>query len=125
MDGDEDGDLFVGDEWGGIRYFENTTGDTAYSPYTRPRPQRVMDLALSPQPGNPTTAARFELRAASHVVLRVYDTAGREVATLVEGWREAGTHEVTFDGSGLASGVYLVRLQAGGASQVQKVVLLK
>jgi len=55
----------------------------------------------------------------------VFDTAGREVATLVDGRREAGSHTVTFDGSGLASGVYLVRLQAGDFVQTRKVVLLK
>ncbi|RJP76900.1 MAG: T9SS C-terminal target domain-containing protein [Candidatus Zixiibacteriota bacterium] len=42
-----------------------------------------------------------------------------------EAWYPAGTHEVTFDGSGLPSGVYLVRLEAGDGSQVRKVVLLK
>ncbi|RJP80054.1 MAG: T9SS C-terminal target domain-containing protein [Candidatus Zixiibacteriota bacterium] len=78
-----------------------------------------------PNPFNPTTALSFELRAASRVSLKVYDTAGREVRTLVNGWREAGNHEVTFDGSGLPSGVYLVRLESGAVSQVQKLVLLK
>ncbi|RJP75883.1 MAG: T9SS C-terminal target domain-containing protein [Candidatus Zixiibacteriota bacterium] len=78
-----------------------------------------------PNPFNPETVARFELRDASHVSLRVYDTAGREVATLVDGWRNTGAHEATFDGSGLPSGVYLVRLEAGEGTAVQKVVLLK
>jgi len=82
-------------------------------------------ISISPNPFNPTTAASYELRYASHVSLRIYNTAGRLVATLVNGWRGAGPHEVTFDGSGLPSGVYLVRLEAGEASQVQKVVLLK
>ncbi|RJP78108.1 MAG: T9SS C-terminal target domain-containing protein [Candidatus Zixiibacteriota bacterium] len=82
-------------------------------------------LNVSPNPFNPQTVARYELREASHVRLRVYDTAGRVVATLVDGWKVAGVHEVTFDGTGLASGVYLVRLQAGEASQLQKLVLLK
>jgi len=78
-----------------------------------------------PNPFNPTTAVSFELRAASRVNLKVYDTAGREVKTLVEGWREAGVHQVTFDGSGLASGVYLVRMEAGDFTATMKLVLLK
>ncbi|RJP81461.1 MAG: T9SS C-terminal target domain-containing protein [Candidatus Zixiibacteriota bacterium] len=78
-----------------------------------------------PNPFNPTTVARYEMRDASHVSLRVYDTAGREVATLVDGWRNAGAHEVRFDGSGLPSGIYFVRLSAGEGTAVQKVVLLK
>ena len=78
-----------------------------------------------PNPFNPTTALNFELRAASHVSLKVYDIAGRLAAILVNDWREAGSHEVTFNGSGLASGVYIVRLDAGGQQGSQKMVLMK
>jgi hypothetical protein len=79
----------------------------------------------SPNPFNPTTVARYELRDASYVSLRVYDTAGRLVATLVNGWRDAGSHEVTFDASDLAAGVYIARLQAGDYVGVRKLILLK
>ncbi|RJP74106.1 MAG: T9SS C-terminal target domain-containing protein [Candidatus Zixiibacteriota bacterium] len=78
-----------------------------------------------PNPFNPETAVGYRLPAPGLVSLRVFDTAGRVVATLLDGWREAGAHEVTFDASGLPSGIYFVRLAAGEASQVQKVVLLK
>jgi hypothetical protein len=47
------------------------------------------------------------------------------VAMLVEGWREAGTHEVTFDGSGLASGIYIAKLEIGRNSSSQKLIMLK
>jgi hypothetical protein len=43
----------------------------------------------------------------------------------VEGWRDAGSHEVTFDGSRLSSGLYFVKMQAGGYSAVKKMMLLK
>jgi hypothetical protein len=79
----------------------------------------------SPNPFNATTVASYELRVASHVSLQVYDTAGRLVQTLVDGWREAGSHEVTFDASSLPSGVYVARLQAGILSATQKLVLMK
>ncbi|RJP81844.1 MAG: T9SS C-terminal target domain-containing protein [Candidatus Zixiibacteriota bacterium] len=91
-------------------------------------PQRPRAFALHPphpNPFNPATAMSFELRAASYVSLRVFDTAGRVVATLVDGWKPAGAHETTFDGAGLASGIYLVRLEAGDFTQIQKLVLLK
>jgi hypothetical protein len=55
----------------------------------------------------------------------VYDLAGREVATLVNGWREAGSHEVTFDASHLASGLYFARIQAGDYTEVMKMMLVK
>ncbi|RJP81718.1 MAG: T9SS C-terminal target domain-containing protein [Candidatus Zixiibacteriota bacterium] len=84
-----------------------------------------LTLKASPNPFNPTTALSYELRAASRVTLRVYNTAGREVAALVDGWREAGSHEVTFDAAALASGIYFARLDAEGQSSVQKLVLLK
>ena len=82
-------------------------------------------LEASPNPFNPSTAIRYELRAASPVNLKVYDTAGRSVATLVDGWREAGTHEVTFDGSNLASGMYLYSLIAGEKVATGKMLLVK
>jgi hypothetical protein len=85
----------------------------------------AMVITLSPNPFNPTTALSFKLQAASQVSLKIYDTAGRLVVTLVDGWRDAGTHSATFDGSMLASGIYLAKLQAGEVSSVQKLVLMK
>jgi len=99
------------------------------SSVTRPmpsiQPYSFVFLPPHPNPFNPTTIASFELRVASYVNLGVYDTAGRLVATLVDGWSEAGTHKATFDGSDLPSGIYLARLTAGDWSAVQKLVLLK
>ncbi|RJP77404.1 MAG: T9SS C-terminal target domain-containing protein [Candidatus Zixiibacteriota bacterium] len=82
-------------------------------------------LSASPNPFNPATAVGYRLPAAGLVSLRVYDTAGREVATLVNGWEEAGSHEVTFDGTGLAAGIYFAKLEAGEHRVVQKMVLMK
>jgi hypothetical protein len=59
------------------------------------------------------------------VNLTVYDISGRKVAELVNGMRDAGSHEVTFDGSKLASGVYLYKLTAGNYTATQKMVLMK
>jgi peptidoglycan/xylan/chitin deacetylase (PgdA/CDA1 family) len=65
-----------------------------------------------PNPFNPTTAIGYELSANSQVSLKVYDVLGREVATLVNGRQNAGSHSVTFNGSRLSSGAYLYRLVA-------------
>jgi hypothetical protein len=78
-----------------------------------------------PNPFNPTTAISFKLQAAIQVSLKVYDTAGRLVTTLADGWQEVGEHQVTFNGSSLASGLYFVRMEAGDYHTVQKLVLLK
>jgi hypothetical protein len=78
-----------------------------------------------PNPFNPTTTIRFDLPRASVVTLRIFDLLGREVLTLVDENRAAGSHNVTFDGSRLASGIYLYRLQAGPFTTTKKMVLLK
>ncbi|RJP77073.1 MAG: T9SS C-terminal target domain-containing protein [Candidatus Zixiibacteriota bacterium] len=78
-----------------------------------------------PNPFNPATAIRFQLSDLSYVSLKVYDTAGRQVATVVDGWREAGAHEATFDASMLPSGIYFARMTAGNFTGVQKLALVK
>jgi len=84
-----------------------------------------LTLEAFPNPFNPETAVGYRLSAPGLVSLRVYDTAGRVVATLVDGWREAGAHEATFDASGFPSGIYFARLEAGSFTQTQKLILLK
>jgi hypothetical protein len=81
--------------------------------------------SCAPNPFNPSTVVSFELRDVSYVSLKVYDTSGRLVAELVNGWRDAGDHQITFDGSGLPSGIYFAKLTAGDYSQVQKMMLMK
>lgn len=78
-----------------------------------------------PNPFNPATTLSFTLPQAGQVNLAVYDISGRWIATIVDGYRQAGTHEVTFDGSSLASGIYIYRLGAGDFSATGKMVLMK
>ena len=76
-------------------------------------------------PFNPSTTVKFELPRASHVSLTVYDILGGEVSVLVDERKEAGVHEVKFDGSRLASGVYVYRMQAGDFVQTHKLLSLR
>jgi hypothetical protein len=78
-----------------------------------------------PNPFNPSTTITYELPEASVARLNVYDMLGREVSVLVNERRDAGVHQVKFDGSGLSSGVYLYRLQAGTFVQTRKLLLLQ
>jgi hypothetical protein len=78
-----------------------------------------------PNPFNPTTTIRYALPARAHVTLFVFNTLGQQVATLVNDAQDSGYHDVRFDGSGLASGVYFYRLQAGRYVDTKKFVMLK
>jgi hypothetical protein len=76
-----------------------------------------------PNPFNPSTTITFTLPARANVKVSVHDMLGREVSVLLEGKRAAGTHEVTFDGSGLSSGVYICRLRVRPSDTKGDVVL--
>jgi hypothetical protein len=78
-----------------------------------------------PNPFNPSTMISLTITKASYVTLKVYDMLGREVATLLDGFKNAQTYNIRFDGTGLASGIYFYRLTAPGFSQVKKMVLTK
>ncbi|MEW5798840.1 MAG: T9SS type A sorting domain-containing protein, partial [Bacteroidota bacterium] len=78
-----------------------------------------------PNPFNPSTMINYQLPMTNHVTLKVYDAIGREVATLVNEVKEAGSYTVQFDGTKLSSGIYFARLQSGEKSQVKKLMLMK
>jgi hypothetical protein len=86
------------------------------------------DFTLSqnyPNPFNPSTEITFTLPQASQVSLRVFNLLGQEVASLVNEFRNAGTHRVTFDASNLATGMYIYRLESGANSLAKKMMLSK
>jgi photosystem II stability/assembly factor-like uncharacterized protein len=83
-----------------------------------------------PNPFNPSTTICYQLPNACHVMLKVYDILGREVATLVDELKEVGSYSVTFSGEKLSSGVYIARLTAqskDGKSfvHIKKMLMLK
>ena len=78
-----------------------------------------------PNPFNPTTVIRYQLPKSSPVLLEVFNVLGERVATLVDGMKEAGYHEVVWDASNLPSGMYICRVQAGGFVAHRRLVFLK
>jgi hypothetical protein len=82
-----------------------------------------------PNPFNPTTSIRYAIDSRQFVSLKVYNLLGKEVATLVNEYREAGSYEINFSASsangGLSSGVYIYKLQAGSFTQTKKMTLVK
>jgi hypothetical protein len=89
---------------------------------------RLADFVLDqnyPNPFNPSTTINFQLPMNSYVTIKVFDTVGKEIATLVNGMQEAGRHSVVLDGSRLSSGTYFCRMTAGNFSSVRKMLLTK
>lgn len=78
-----------------------------------------------PNPFNPTTTIAYDLPTGTGVVLEIFDVMGRRVATLVSGQQTAGSHQIQFDASRLASGIYMYRLQAGEFVQIRQMMLVK
>jgi hypothetical protein len=122
--GDRD-DVYI-DE---IEFRGFSTGGAATSPITLGSqsltPNRFSLSQNYPNPFNPVTTISFSLPEASYVRLDVFDVAGRRVATLVDETRNAGVHNVTFDASSMASGVYFYRIEAGDMTETKKMILVK
>ncbi|MDH4071431.1 MAG: T9SS type A sorting domain-containing protein [Ignavibacteria bacterium] len=78
-----------------------------------------------PNPFNPGTIIGYHLPERSHVILTVYDLLGREVATLVDRVQEAGYREVQWNAAGVATGVYIYRLEAGSFADVRRLLLTR
>lgn len=78
-----------------------------------------------PNPFNPITTINYQLSANSVTTLKIYDAIGREVETLVNEVKEAGSYSASFDGSKLASGMYFAKLQCGENIQLKKMILMK
>lgn len=79
-----------------------------------------------PNPFNPTTAIRFDIRKTSNVTLKVYNAQGKEVATLINNEVVSpGTKEVSFGAANLNSGVYFYTLSAGDFRETKKMMLVK
>jgi hypothetical protein len=68
---------------------------------------------------------QYSIPADQHVALNIYNLLGQKVMTLVDGMQKAGQHEVNFNASNLASGVYFYKLEAGTQSSIKKMILMK
>jgi hypothetical protein len=112
-------------EWSDV--WEFTTPDAQQSVSTEPGEQPFQTTLAQnyPNPFNPSTQIEFTLSAAQNVSLRVYDMAGRQVATLAEGVKQAGKHTATFSANHLASGIYIYRFMSDTHQFTRKMTLLK
>ncbi len=88
-------------------------------------PATVKLYPAYPNPFNPTTTIHYELPAVGNVRLTVYDVLGRRVAQLVSSRQSAGNHEVRFNATQMASGLYFYRLQVNNVVRIGKMMLIK
>jgi hypothetical protein len=78
-----------------------------------------------PNPFNPSTTIEYAIPHQSFVTVKIFDMLGREVTTLVEQMKDAGTYLVSWNASAMPTGVYFYRLQAGSTTQTRKLILMK
>jgi hypothetical protein len=78
-----------------------------------------------PNPFNPTTTIRYRIAVRSRVTLTIYDILGRQVAMLVDAVQSPGSHQIQWNASGIATGVYFCRLRAGDQVMIEKLLLLR
>ncbi|MDP4195647.1 MAG: T9SS type A sorting domain-containing protein, partial [Bacteroidota bacterium] len=78
-----------------------------------------------PNPFNPSTSIKYSIPQNSMVSLKVYDILGKEVASLVNEQKSAGSYEVNFNANSLSAGMYIYELKAGNFTQTKKMMLIK
>jgi hypothetical protein len=110
---------------GTVTYTDAIRVDVVSGVAERPLPTSFVLEQNFPNPFNPTTLIRFALPRSGFVHLQVVNALGEVVKTLVSEERSAGEHVVRLDASGLGSGVYFYRLEAGGFVSVRKMTLLR
>jgi photosystem II stability/assembly factor-like uncharacterized protein len=117
-----DGNLFVGTPEFGVFHSALASLEVRSASYTP-----IIFLTLSQNSPNPVTQSTiisFTLPEPSYITLTLYDATGREVAALMNGFMDAGEHDVPFQRGNTPSGVYFYRLESGGQSQTQAMVIL-
>ena len=103
--------------------FQGATG----TPVTEapPTPSGYELFQNYPNPFNPTTSISYDLPEPAEATLSVFDLLGRQIRVLASGTQPAGSHEVSFDATGLPSGVYIYRLEGGGFVETRRMVVVR
>ena len=106
-------------------YFYSDQAISSTEDYHLLHPKEVNLSQNYPNPFNPNTNIQFDIPASGHTELKVYNSIGQLVQTLVDQNLQAGRHNYPFNGNQLASGVYFYRLEFGSKIITQKMILLK
>lgn len=121
--------LIFASQVGGYKYYTRTTNPliTSVGEKKNNLPDKYELFQNFPNPFNPSTVINYRIKAGSHVTLKVYDLLGKEVATLVDGYQDAGEYKTQFSilNSQLSSGIYFYKIKAGDFIETKKMVFLK
>nr|MCU0405834.1 T9SS type A sorting domain-containing protein [Ignavibacteriaceae bacterium] len=88
-------------------------------------PENISLSQNYPNPFNPSTRIEYSIPQSGLVTIKIYDILGREVATLVNEEKQRGVYSISFDATGLSSGIYFYRIQFENFVQTKKLTLLK
>lgn len=108
----------------GYGVFRQASDNPTEVPQIETLPRSVL-MQNDPNPFECKTLIELKVGSAGIVTLVVFDAAGREVARLVDGWKDAGRHTVAWDATGLPGGVYFSRLSTAGSEQSRRLVLIR
>ena len=128
IDIDEDGDtdiLTAASTGNKVTLLENISIVTNIQNEFLDTPQNFFLYQNYPNPFNPDTKISYQISELSFVSLKVYDVLGNELATLVNEEKSAGNYEVNFNGSKLASGIYIYQLKTINYTETKKMILQK
>jgi Secretion system C-terminal sorting domain len=109
-------------------YVMSVTGDTTSAVGIEDGVNTLITFSLDqnyPNPFNPTTQIKYSIPIAEVISIKVFDIRGKEVATLVDEFKNAGEYVVEFDGSRLSNGVYFYQIRAGSFTQTKRMILMK
>jgi len=116
----------------GVYYYRlkilDNNGEYKYGPEIQVTVTNPVSFEISqnyPNPFNPSTSVKYSIPSDANVSLIVYNIKGEVVKKLVDSFQKAGYYNISVDGSGLASGIYFYRIDAGKFSQTRKMILLK
>lgn len=108
-----------------LGYLNNNSTPTSIDDISTEMPLEIALKQNYPNPFNPTTVISYTLTRSENVKLSVYDMTGRLITTLVDGLQPAGISNVNFNAAGLASGVYIYKLETPSATVNKRMTLLK
>jgi len=117
--------MYIGTKFGVKTFVDTLTVTSVRNDEEEILPSEYALFQNFPNPFNPSTQIKYAIPNGTNVKLKVFDILGKEIITLVNGYKNAGTYEVQFDASNLPSGVYLYRLETESFSQTKKLMLIK